>query len=268
MMRQANFPDQKAHTARDENKFQTKPAESGWFLVTVGTSASLSSLKSKHWAASSHFPQPSLTGPILAPSPLLWSMWRRQLSSSSECHLPMQRPRVDSPESHLPHVPTRWPQLCTSRLLPEWSGQTPIEPISSGPNGFLARLPSPLDNSNAALLWDMRGCAGSQASSLRALSPLQCEAGLGLPGSCSLIPHPHLLGSYIFLFIFKWQVFYPTINKIKYILYIGENRATFLQEKQAWGAWHCRCLHDQSHQECSGVKFSTIFFFLHFALNL
>lgn len=37
MMRQANFPDQKAHTARDENKFQTKPAESGWFLVTVGT---------------------------------------------------------------------------------------------------------------------------------------------------------------------------------------------------------------------------------------
>lgn len=53
-----------------------------------------------------------------------------------------------------------------------------------------------------------------------AQSPLQCEAGLSQPGSCSLIPH--LLGSYIFLFVFKWQVFYPTINKIKYILYIGK----------------------------------------------
>lgn len=123
------------------------------------------------------------------------------------------------------HMSPRGDHNCAlSRLLPKWSGQTPIEPISSGPNGFPARLPSPLDNSNAALLWDMRGCAGSQASSLRALSPLQCEAGLGLLGSCSLIPHPHLLGSYIFLFVFKWQVFYPTINKIKYILYIGENR--------------------------------------------
>lgn len=54
------------------------------------------------------------------------------------------------------------------------------------------------------------------------LSPLQCARLCQLD---SLFTNPLPSTFWVFLFIFlKWQVFYPTLDKIKCILYIGEDK--------------------------------------------
>lgn len=69
----------------------------------------------------------------------------------------------------------------------------------------------------------MRECAGSKEGFfiLKPLSPLQCARLCQLDSFTNPPPSPF----WVFLFIFlKWQVFYPTLDKIKYILYIGEDK--------------------------------------------
>lgn len=72
--------------------------------------------------------------------------------------------------------------------------------------------------------------------------------------------NPTFLG--LFVHFLKWQVFYPTLNKTKYTLYIGKDKIgqhfykkNRLEEHGTVDA----CM--TSLTECSGVKFSTIFFF-------
>lgn len=59
-------------------------------------------------------------------------------------------------------------------------------------------------------------------------SPLQCDAGLE-PDSCALIFFPPFPGVLNFLvFFLKWQVSYPTLNKIK----TKQNNTTIHWERQ------------------------------------
>ena len=98
---------------------------------------------------------------------------------------------------------------------------------------FLGRLLSPLTKvrGTRASPWldsdgSIRECAGSKASSLqKPLSPLQCGSGLK-PNSCALIFSPPFPGVLNFCFFLKWQVSYPTLNKIKKkkILYTGKDK--------------------------------------------
>lgn len=122
MMRQANFPDQKALTARDETNSKPSQQSSAGSLRTVGTSVSSSSLSLKETQGRQEtvpFHYHHLPAPYRPPLSLLWSACRRHLSSNSEHYLPMQSPPCDNPQwlfpdSFLPHVPMRWPRLCTS----------------------------------------------------------------------------------------------------------------------------------------------------------
>lgn len=70
MMRQANFPDQKALTARDETNSKPSQQSSAGSLRTVGTSVSSSSLSLKETQGRQEtvpFQYHHFTGPIQAP---------------------------------------------------------------------------------------------------------------------------------------------------------------------------------------------------------
>lgn len=69
----------------------------------------------------------------------------------------------------------------------------------------------------------MRECAGSKAASLWAhWAHFSVMPDLARGVLVYWFPHPTFLS--LSVHFFKWQVFYPTLNKIKYILYIGEDK--------------------------------------------
>jgi hypothetical protein len=87
MMRQANFPDQKALTARDETN--SKPSQQSWTgsLTTVVTycSARVVQGQRKHWAENNPFPLPTTHSAWIShPHHCFGQACGRQFSSSSE----------------------------------------------------------------------------------------------------------------------------------------------------------------------------------------
>lgn len=234
MMRQANFPDQKALTARDETN--SKPSQQSWAgsSVTVGTSVSLSSWSQRrHWAGNGPFPQSSLRAHTGHPHHCFGQCVEGSSglvqSSTSQCEAPKWPIHTcHFSLSHLPHVPMKWPWLHFPDFFLHrlWSGQKPIEPISSEPNSFLACLPGPLEHLHC---WPCVGTWGD-VQGVRRLHSESTEptAWWGWARASPFhVHHPPPPPSWILKFsvhFLKWQVFYPTLHKIKHILYTGEDR--------------------------------------------
>ena len=128
IMRQANFPDRKALTARDEtNSEPNQPQWAGPLKNSGYCSAWAVQGQRKHWAENIPFSlNLPLTPHILATLiTALVKQHGRQVSSSSELSFPYAKlpygwSRLSIfPESHLPHIFIRWPWPFISRPLPD-----------------------------------------------------------------------------------------------------------------------------------------------------
>lgn len=214
---------------------------------------------------------------------LLWSACRRQLTSNSEHYLPMQSPPPPCGQST---VAFSWklPATCSHEVTKTvyfnllitmlQLGPTPTEPISFGPNSFLCLISkSPWQDRRNLSICTAMGTWGN-VQGVRLLHSKTTE-----PTSvCQALPAGLLFTNppspfWVFLFIFlKWQIFYPTLDKIKYILYIGEDKIgqhfykkNRLEEHGTVDAYMTSLT--ESAQGWSLAPFF-FFFFLHFALNL
>lgn len=213
-MRQVNFPDQKALTARDETN--SEPNQPRWdgSLETVVTycSARAAQGQRKHQAENIPFSW-NLPLTLHLSATLITALVKRVEGSSipvRSCHLPMQSCRMDDPDlvfflRATCHTSSRGDH---DRMLPDrfltrpHSGQTLMVPLLTGPDSFPWLTPEspwkargPWVSPLLDLYGSMRECAGSKASSLqKPLSPLQCGAGLHQPDSCALIFFPHFVG--------------------------------------------------------------------------
>lgn len=211
MMRQANFPDQKALTARDETNSKPSQQSSAGSLRTVVTCLSSLSLKetqsrkrslsttTTYWPHTGH--SYHCFGQRVEGSSVLIQ------SITSLCKAP---PHVDNPqwlfpESFLPHVPMRWPRLCTSDLLITmlWLGPTPTEPISFGPNSFLCLISkSPWqDRRNLSICTAMGTWGNVQGVRLHSKTTEPTSVCQALPAGLLFTNPPHLFGSFCSFFL-------------------------------------------------------------------
>lgn len=228
-MRQANFPDQKALTARDETNSepsQWSPAgsvNSGYHAVQLQQPKDKGNTEQETLPLLYHL----RTLRYWPPSSLLWSSMWKAVQFIWSCHLPMQSCHVDDPDLYVFLRAT-----CQISMRPSWSYTSWLAPCQDGHQQcpfltghysfpWLTLESSWQGKRNLTFpLLDffgrMRECAGSKASSLqKPLSPLQCDAGLHRPDSCALIFSPFLGFLNFSVHFLKWQVSYPTLNKIK-----------------------------------------------------
>lgn len=174
-MRQANFPDQKALTARDESNSElNQPTWAGSLTAVTYCSAWAAQGQSKHQAENiPFFSDLPLTPPVLA---TLFTALVKHVEGSSvpvrSCHLPMQSCRMDDPNlvfflRATCHTSSRGDHDRTlpDRLLTRpHSGQTLTVAFPMGPNSFPWSTPEPpwqgqrdLSISIAGLVWEHEG---------------------------------------------------------------------------------------------------------------
>lgn len=204
-MRQTNFPDQKALTARSEtNSESNQPSCAGFFETVVYLLFSLSSPRTKGMSKRTH----SLLyrSPRYQPTShhCFGQGCRKRLSFRSKPSLPYAKlPRGWSrlsifPESHLSH-------LCevtmnTHFLTASWSNHIEdILPFFTGPSHFgqsslfspFGEARGPLSLSTAGLVWECKGMCREQGfSTQKPLCLVQCGVGLNQPDACALILPP------------------------------------------------------------------------------
>lgn len=174
-MRQSNFPDQKALTARDEtNSELNQPTWAGSFTAVTYCSAWAAQGQSKHQAENIpfflHLP---LTPHVLAT--LITALVKRVEGSSVPVrsrHLPMQSCHMDDPDlvfflratCHTSYWGDHDHTLSDCFLTRPHSGQTRTVAFLMGPNSFTWSIPgSPwpdqrdLSISTAGLVWEHEG---------------------------------------------------------------------------------------------------------------
>lgn len=248
-MRQANFPDQKALTARDgTNSESNQPGLVPW--KQWSPTVRLEQPRDKGYAKQKTFllfkPATHTTG-TGHPLHCFGHPCGRQLTSSSELLSPYaklphgwSRPGI-FPESHLPPSFRRWPWLHTPRPLPDWAhvGRTVLTvPFLTGPSSFPWSTPeSPWQEELERVhCWPRAGARGA-GRGVRLLHS-RTTSGWDWASAAQFLCTDFFFffpfsGFKIFLFIFL-NGRYPTLNKIKLKTYytLGKtNRATFLQEK-------------------------------------
>lgn len=213
---------------------------------------------------------------------LLWSACRRQLSSNSEHYLPMQSPSPPSCGQSTVAFSWKLPATCSHEVTKTvyfdllitmlQLGLTPAEPISFGPNSFLCLISkSPWqDRRNLSICTAMGTRGNVQGVRLlhsKTTEPTSvCQA---LPAGLCLLTPPSTFWVFLFIFL-KWQVFYPTLDKIKYILYIGEDKIGqhFYKKNRLEEHGTVDAYMTSLTESAQGWSLAPFFFFLHFALNL
>ena len=220
----------------------------GWFLESSGyCSAWAAQGQRKHRAENLPFslnPPLPLRGLTTLITAVVKHVEGRSVPVRS-CHLPMQSCHVDDPDLvfFLRATCRTSSGGDLDRVLPDHfltrphSGQTLRVPCLTRPNSFPRSTPeSPRQGkrtssiSTAGRGWGREGMCRESGfftpeSDESPRSPRQCGAGLQEPDSCALIYFPPI--SWVLKFsvhFLKWQVSYPTLNKIKNILYVGEDK--------------------------------------------
>lgn len=189
-MRQANFPDQKALTARDQTNSEPNQPSSAVSVKTVVTycPAWAAQGQRKHRAENTPFPvnlPPTPWVPAIRLTALVGCVEGSALPVRSH-HLPMQSCHMDDPDlvfflRAICHTSSGGDRDCTlpDRLLTRLhSGQTLTVPLFPGPKTIpwsTPESPAKVRGTRASPLLDldgsMRECAGSKASSLQKPEP-------------------------------------------------------------------------------------------------